>query len=419
MAIFTDLPPEIVSAILRNLDDLRYLAPALLSCRHVYNSYKEFPHIDATVLCSQVTMALVPYAVAVAEASNLPRPRLENSVCKLLDKLYSDPAKLTEYLWKMPPNVLRAMVETHEAVLYFANSFAANAWDQISPENSSTTKLVLSPQEHFRFYRSFYQIELFYRLFRGPDPIANGIFRKGMNSWFFWRLPPWVIEQMFSAYEFFQQTFARASQDVVAHDIDFGEYSIDYLDNTANNGHRHRWLSQGIEFTYELINTDCWDDKCDLLKSIYGSDNVNILDAFYDILDDTDIDAIEQISLEEDSLIQTFPLDTEDTDRGPLRAWSVVHKDVPRMMLFTDNNDAWLHDRAYVFWDWDRLQQHNLLELFGGPMMYSKTYPNKEALDEMFDSFQKRSEIWQKGGSGYWSKDDTSRIVYPRKKQPV
>jgi hypothetical protein len=68
---------------------------------------------------------------------------------------------------------------------------------------------------------------------------------------------------------------------------------------------------------------------------------------------------------------------------------------------------------AYVLWDFDRLVKYNMLNLFKQLPETSDPPYTSQHEDDMRGSFDERSKIWQKGGSGYWSKDDTSRIVLP------
>lgn len=72
----------------------------------------------------------------------------------------------------------------------------------------------------------------------------------------------------------------------------------------------------------------------------------------------------------------------------------------------TDN--AWLRERAYVFWDEDRVR--SLKDGFGKHPGY-QAFPERE-YEDMMESFNERSKIWLHGGGGYWSKGDTSRIVW-------
>ncbi len=201
MPSITELPCEIVGIILRNLDHLRFLPPALLACRHFSTSFKESHGVEASILRRQITPALLPHAVAVMEASRLPRPLDASFVVALLDELYRSPARLAAHVSGLPPPVLRSMSRKHDAIHAFATGFATSAWHRISP--SATASVVLSPTEYFRFCRAFYRIELFYALFRDSE------FELSTNLLFFWRHHPWENEQLASGYEYLEERFAQ------------------------------------------------------------------------------------------------------------------------------------------------------------------------------------------------------------------
>ncbi|KAI0133501.1 hypothetical protein BJ170DRAFT_164642 [Xylariales sp. AK1849] len=55
MPMLTSLPCEVVATILRNLGNIRSPVPSLLSCKHVYPSFKECPGIAYDNLLRQVT----------------------------------------------------------------------------------------------------------------------------------------------------------------------------------------------------------------------------------------------------------------------------------------------------------------------------------------------------------------------------
>jgi len=102
----------------------------------------------------------------------------------------------------------------------------------------------------------------------------------------------------------------------------------------------------------------------------------------------------------------------EDTDRGPYEAWRAANSDrwLEDSCMFSEA--AWLRERAYVFWDADRLRSWQPGG-FGDDPGDCPRECTEEEVDEMRESFRERSKIWQKGGRGYWSWDDTSRIVWP------
>ncbi len=201
MPCITELPCEIVGTILKNLDHLRSLPAALLTCRHFYTSFKESHGVEVSILRNQITPALLPHAVALMEASRLPRPIAASSVISLLDELYRSPASLVARVSALPLPVVRSMGRTHDAIHALATGFATSAWQRISA--SPTTSVVLSPTEYFRFCRDFYRVDLFYTLFR------DGGFDDPVNPSFLRRHHPWEDEQLASAYDYLEESFAQ------------------------------------------------------------------------------------------------------------------------------------------------------------------------------------------------------------------
>lgn len=70
-------------------------------------------------------------------------------------------------------------------------------------------------------------------------------------------------------------------------------------------------------------------------------------------------------------------------------------------------------------WDDERIQQYDLLKLFPetckGDWFWRKWTEEKH--DAMRITRDERSKIWIRGGSGYWSEGDISRIVWGSEKQ--
>ena len=69
-------------------------------------------------------------------------------------------------------------------------------------------------------------------------------------------------------------------------------------------------------------------------------------------------------------------------------------------------------ERAYVLWDLDRVERHDVLDWIDctlRPLSHMYTIEEYRAME---DSGKERSKIWVAGGKGYWCKDNTSRIVW-------
>jgi hypothetical protein len=187
MPLAIKLPCKVVSPM--KLARRWLLAPLAPACRRFFNEGHGMGPSDIGGQIKPNT--LLPYAVALVDASQLPRPLVGNSVNALLDDLYYRPARLAVRAPQLPTSLLRQMIYTHSAILASATDFAALALERISLRDGAiSTSLSLSPAELFRFCRAFYRVELFYTLFRG------GALADHVNPWFFWRQPPWENDQL-------------------------------------------------------------------------------------------------------------------------------------------------------------------------------------------------------------------------------
>ncbi|OTA99895.1 hypothetical protein M426DRAFT_268527 [Hypoxylon sp. CI-4A] len=153
-----------------------------------------------------------------------------------------------------------------------------------------------------------------------------------------------------------------------------------------------------------------------LLKSAFDAGTVDL----YEVLmspPETDLD--DDIPLSDyanEDLAALFPpteSQDQDTDKGPFEAWRVAFNPCPCHAWVMLTNNSGLRERAYVFWDFDRIETYNMLKLFENAPEESKLQDAYDDFGEMHESFEERSKIWHKGGSGFWSKYDESRIVWP------
>ncbi|KAH8648449.1 hypothetical protein BX600DRAFT_475279 [Xylariales sp. PMI_506] len=407
MATLTSLPCEVVANILRNLDNIQSLVPCLLSCRHIYTSFRESPGIAVGIIQQQVGQPLLPYVVAAVESSHIQiREATTDSVRGLLDIIHAKPTELTGLVRSFSLPRLQQMGYTHNLITRFANDFAADAWSLFCQQASySSSDVSLSAAELFRFCRALYRVDIFLALSRTDNP---GAFAECQYECFFSQLPPWEIEQLGCVYDFLERSFSSAVFEVLAHDIDFGEFSVDYLTLGEDNYRKQRWLSQGLSFIGQLVYQDSYDKKNDNLQSKNASNLVIFHETLRESLNAAELDQRLLKDYSNDELEKLLPpLDISDMDNGPRVVWCAIHADDPFDLIMMDN-DAGLRERAYVLWDLDRVQRYGLIRVFENtPNEPSHMYSlDDKAYIEMQDSFHERSKLWRTGRSGYWSKDD-------------
>lgn len=179
----------------------------------------------------------------------------------------------------------------------------------------------------------------------------------------------------------------------------------------------HGQITRGVVFMHAVINAACYDDKLELLQSTFNTVSGNLRQtlwtSFYAYKD------LFPIPNYREAMQAAFPEST-GVDKGPFEAW--------RLMLDKDNidmgvyyfmdNEAWLRERGYVFWDWERIVEHNLAKVIT-ELGHEVDDPfDDQELEDMEESWDERSLVWQKGGRGYWSKDDLSRIEWPPGREP-
>ncbi len=144
---------------------------------------------------------------------------------------------------------------------------------------------------------------------------------------------------------------------------------------------------------------------------------INLPEALHEVLSDVDADRTLNEQSEQGLFLSIAPCHGEQPeehpDKGPYEAWHNLHVGLTLGESLMCYRDAWLRERAYVFWDQDRMQKQ-FKDGFGGNPGHRFYYTEQE-FEEMRESFRKRSKIWQKGGTGYWARGDTSRIVWPHR----
>ncbi|KAH6856899.1 hypothetical protein B0I37DRAFT_86259 [Chaetomium sp. MPI-CAGE-AT-0009] len=399
----TKLSCEVMAAILRNLDNLRSLAPALLTSRHFHTS---FHGIQPTILHNQITPTLLPFSVALLDASGWPRPHTDSSVQRLLDTLYNEPTQLSARVSSIPVGNLWQMARTHELIRKFSATFAKEAWGHLSPGNRDDDSIALSPAEDSRFCRAFYRLELFFQLFRSKTGSVDEDLEEKAKSLFLSRHPPWENEQIACVQEFLEAKFRQASRDVIAHDIFFGELSIDYVSTGRENNWNQLWLSQGLEFVDKVMNANSYEAKEDLLSSAFSKGSVSFpqVAALLTWGFSDDEKPVEEYTQEE-LLPAASARDRSDLDRGPYEAWFAAHLGKPPLASVMLDENAWLRERAYVLWDWDRMQSVDLLAVVGTgqpeEVVIGGRFPEEE-YEMMFESFKERSKLWLDGHVGYW-----------------
>ncbi|OIW26643.1 hypothetical protein CONLIGDRAFT_707031 [Coniochaeta ligniaria NRRL 30616] len=437
MAVFTDLPLEVVAEVLKNLDSLESLSQIVLTCRHIYSAVKEIPAVVAATIRNEIPHALLPYAVAVQQAQDLVIPREY-----ILHNLYERPAFLAAHLTRQPMSKVRMLLQTYKIIQKRATELATISWARVSrflPPHPPA--LFLSPTENVRFCRAFYRVELWHAVF-DYDPQAANYWAED-NEWYFSRFRPWELEQFRIVYRFLGQRLTEgwnrrtykactpvnlltsiASCEVLTHDVECGYKGISCDDGDLLEKYqwKHQYLSKGIMFHDRMMKAISYDARRDLISSTWRDGSCVSLAqaAHWAAYNFPQRHLIHSMSEEE--LLSLLPRSLDDdTDGGSKLAWRLAMRyfsfgSQSRLGLF-----EWLWMVAYVFWDRDRVERHDYSAVFGlisergleretDIGHWSTDIGHWSTWREVQESMRERREIWEEGGSGYWSKGDLSRI---------
>ncbi|KAF4844054.1 hypothetical protein CGCSCA4_v007597 [Colletotrichum siamense] len=354
---------------------------------------------------------------------------------KLLEMLYDIPSVLTDHvLSSVTIFDLHVMERRHDKFNFIATEFADYAWSHLRENDDSLPReMTLSSAERDRFLRAIYRLEIFYLIFSVRQTRWLSVSHE-----FFLKHSPWENEQMFCIHHFLEMKFSSATYDVFAHEVAFGKRKVDYLTFGTKNDSRQLWLSQGIEYICDVITQDNYESRKRKLEMAHSMHDANLNEVLFGLEEQmfsVDIwqgmvrlnlqDGDSFIGTKEEVLSRVLCEEDKDHDLGPRESWIAANLGMSEsdfessggfVSLLWDGSD-WLRGRAYLFWDWDRVQRHQFLDLWQTARVMRHDTPCPEDTKEMEESFAERSKIWHEGGRGYWSKGDTSRIVWSERNE--
>ncbi len=179
-----------------------------------------------------------------------------------------------------------------------------------------------------------------------------------------------------------------------------------------DNFYKEHYLSRGLAYLRQVVSATQYNERFDLIHP-----NLKLDDCFL----------FEGLSMQDDSDAPYLPLEhyssTEkvswfirksffaDNDNGPMEAWVLAQA---RAHFFLQSHQLALRQRGFVMWDFSRISQW---DCFNGPRlnMTNVTHDREEINRRhaaMMESFDRRSEIYRRGGRGWWSTGDESRIIW-------
>jgi hypothetical protein len=203
--------------------------------------------------------------------------------------------------------------------------------------------------------------------------------------------------------------------DIVAHDVAWAEYSVEYAKD-FDSGYLQYLLSLGVEKLYEIVRADSYESRYKLVYQKYPSSKKFLYDGL-------------SYAWPRNMSPFTHPFLTfytekvsffEDTDTGPVDAWSWAHELEVQVENFVfSKHRRYLREWGYVFWDRKRLDVMGCLETKWRHCAYPKSLKRGDGtlcwnMPSLHASWKRRQAIHIAGGTGWWSEEDESKVQWPR-----
>ncbi|KAJ5704060.1 hypothetical protein N7493_011198 [Penicillium malachiteum] len=408
-------PVEIRNAILRQLPTVKDIFSAIKSNKSFYEAFREDNTTVFYVLQKRVDSKLLPYAAAFLELHKLPRTSSHSQdAFSILGKCFDcPPSQAREHLAQITLREALQITDLYETVSSFATKYSARALSLIRNDELLQDSISsFTSSEISRIERTFYIFEIYCTLFGQSQPRLS--FNE-QSALFFKRFAPWENEQLVCVHEFLLDELKPAFNEVAAHDIRFGELSISWV------GYESSWLqgyvSLGLKYLKQVTTASTYEQRHHLLdeKLSISSERPVLADC---LLDTNDLYFGGINGLDHQTMLQLRQLPSQhtkfDPDDGPAQIWYQAHEGDHSTQYVSAEDYRASRKIGYVMMDLSRKQD---MASFDGPQKsiewddfddenYSQQYEQQQK------SFQIRSEIFIRGGRGWWSDGDTSRIQW-------
>ncbi|KAJ0366413.1 hypothetical protein COL26b_011709 [Colletotrichum chrysophilum] len=243
MASITDLPRELIGAIVAEVSTLQDLDNLMRASRYFLQAVHAWPAIPHIVLRRQLLMelpsGLMACAIGIVEAGNLPRPRSSKhagrAMSRVLYQVAHDPGHSLNLVSTLCFKSLIKIRDMHKTILSLANAMAQDAWKMLRDVDGVVSgDLVLSGREQHRITKAIYETELLSTVFGDEswETADLDVFYSADGDIYLATKSSWEIEAIGCVLDFFEKRLFEVALDVFTHDVEFGWSSFDY-DNTA------------------------------------------------------------------------------------------------------------------------------------------------------------------------------------------
>ncbi|KAJ9230660.1 hypothetical protein C8Q69DRAFT_448505 [Paecilomyces variotii] len=423
-ASLTSLPIECRQLILRLLPDITTLQTAIRSHSSLYNAFLDQKNaIIKSIVSNIVSFDLLPEVIAVLKSSQI-EPWTRGKVLGILH-CYLNRRIPSNFEYTVKDAI--CMQRLHRVIEAFVADFATAALSEnpLSGVSEDPTGLPLSDNEKRRLISSFYRFELWTWLFqtRNQDherkPKETTDFSPE-EQWdiFFQKLAPWELEQMYTVHEYLYRELSIPFNEVAAHDVQWGVWSVRYDDTEVWEGDgmnvaKDYYMFRGLNFLRKVITAKGYDDRYRILNPNFDYAGMTLSTIVRSLNLEDDQVPLERYDGEnlEAVLGSSF---VKDPDPGPAQAWKWTHLKLTRSNFVGCWYMRDLRRRGYVMWDQSRLVRWRFFE---SPEWQFPDDPDDEdeehaREEEMERSWAQRRRLYRKGFLGWWSEGDESKLTW-------
>lgn len=190
---------------------------------------------------------------------------------------------------------------------------------------------------------------------------------------------------------------------MVAHDVAWGENSVEPAVNPAMSTFQGV-LSLGLIALFRLGNAKSYEEQKAVLDFEHPPLRLDFL-----------AKAFKRANMARGSTPNNSFFN--DPDTGPAAIWTWAHP-TPRRGSVGQPDRLYLREWGYVMWDRTRIDGTRVLRSRWRPRPAQVSYGGigEEFEEEWADSWERRSQIYNDGGRGWWDAEDESKVVWPQRK---
>ncbi|KAI0469378.1 hypothetical protein F4859DRAFT_487977 [Xylaria cf. heliscus] len=409
-------PLELLRLIFTYLD-LKTLRNAALSCRTFFNAFTgDEVLITSEILLRQIDYDVLPEAILVSKSWSLGTPSVDKGVAFAENLLHREPAPMKWNLADALP-----LAEFHEKISYLASQAAHEALEKQPRLLAMAESPVPTRQEMCRFERALYRFQLYCNVIGRLYPLEEDEFL----DMFFEYFSTWENEQLACIEEHLVRVVSRPFNYLVEHDVTWGYLEVPYIDGHYLD-HAQEILAGGIERIYHLSQALDYSQRhallsrgeqrndepfglcCFLSNGLEKGANPELVSPML---------CLSEMDEEDKEIVCGKPF-YKDPDPGPASMWEWVYRDSESGSLVANSGMMAERRWAFPFWDFSRVQAAGLLgdsEIPGPRSPWDpelEEYNTSERLTLLEESRRERTKIRLRGGTGFYSTQDLSKIKW-------